>query len=153
MGEREAAAADQRHDFPAFLGPRVPSCKVGAVASRRPTGAGCRPWPCSGPEADWLQETGQGLLRPWWAQHKTPAWGLGRLGEPVSPPHGPRALARRWMSHANGGNGNLHPRRARHLPRPAPRRCSAPGWPSPFWKLHCPSGLHSHNTTLSRDHG
>lgn len=32
VGERKAAGAEQQHDFPAFLGPRVLFSKMGTVA-------------------------------------------------------------------------------------------------------------------------
>lgn len=66
MGERKA----ELHDFPAFLGPRVLSCQMGAVVLACRSGLQSH-GRAQGAEADRLQETGLGLLHRSCAQHKT----------------------------------------------------------------------------------
>lgn len=58
---------------------------------------------------------GQDRLRGLWAQHNVPAWGRARVGEPVSPPCGPRAPTRGSMSRPQGIRRDLHTRPAGHL--------------------------------------
>lgn len=98
----------QRHDFPAFSAPRVllpPPTRAGFESS---TGSHS---PAGGPAGD----GGQDRLRGLWAQHNVPAWGLATVGEPVSPPCGPRAPTRGSMSRPQGIRPDLHTRPAGHL--------------------------------------